>query len=182
MRQYQHFITAPTKLWNAVLVCRAIKANSSVQSVFLTVPIQFHIKHARQNAPDVQTASVIQTFLLIPLDIKERPPERVIVKRVAPHIHTVVRRDIMVLHQTVHPGAAHAPVVAHHPRAQHRQRVAISHRGPRVLIPRVRTNIHRIVIGRTKTPTCFSPKKHSPILGECFVIAKYIRRINYKNK
>ena len=151
----------PTKLRDAVLVCRAIKANSSVQSVFLTVPIQFHIKHARQNAPAVQTASVIQTFLLIPPDIKERPPERVIVKRVAPHIHTVVRRDIMVLRQTVHPGAAHAPVVAHHPRTQHRQRVAISHREPRVLMPRVRTNIHPIAIGNNHSLCSVSPIENS---------------------
>ena len=86
-----------------------------------------------------------------------------------PHIHIVVRRDIMVLRQTGHPGAIHAPVAVHHPRAQHLQRVAIFHRGQRVLIPRVRTNIHPIVIGRIKTPACFSPKKHSPILGNVFL-------------
>ena len=79
------------------------------------------------------------------------------------------------IRQMGHPGAVLAPVVVHHPRAQCMQRVAISHRGPRVLIPRVRTNIHRIVIGRTKTPTCFSPKKHSPILGECFFVMYKIK-------
>ena len=109
-------------------------------------------------------------------DIKERQTVHVpTAPHAKPHIHIVVRRDTMVLRQTAHPGAIHAPVAAHHPRAQRLQRVAIFHRGPRVLIPRARTNIRRIVIGRTKTPTCFSPKKHSPILGECFVVMYKIK-------
>ena len=80
-------------------------------------------------------------------DIKKRQTVHVpTAPHAKPHIHIVVRRDIMVLRQTGHPGAIRAPVAVHHPRAQHLQRVAISHRGPRVLIPRVRTNIHPIVI------------------------------------
>ena len=107
---------------------------------------------------------------LMARDIKKRQTVHVpTAPHAKPHIHIVVRRDTMVLRQTGHPGAIHAPVAVHHPRAQHRQRVAIFHRGQRVLIPRVRTNIHPIAIGRTKTPACFSPKRHSPILGECLL-------------
>ena len=86
-----------------------------------------------------------------------------------PHIHIVVRRDIMVLRQTGHPGVIRAPVAVHHPRAQRLQRVAISHRGQRVLIPRVRTNIRRIVIGRIKTQLAFPPKNIPPLWGNVFL-------------
>ena len=121
---------------------------------------------------------------------RKATPERVIVKRVAPHIHTVVRRDIMVLRQTVHPGAAHAPVVAHHPRAQHRQRVAISHREPRVLMPRVRTNIHPITIGNNHSLCSVSPIENSTkkrpigrfflfLYNEIYQLVRYNNCFNY---
>ena len=103
-------------------------------------------------------------------DIKERQTVHVpTAPHAKPHIHIVVRRDIMVLRQTEDPGAIHAPVAAHHPRAQRLQRVAIFHRGPRVLIPRARTNIRRIVIGRIKTQLAFPPKSIPPFWGNVFL-------------